>query len=216
MGSRGGGDLADHAAQALLDQLAQGPARAVARQHGQVVQVDRGGTVGFRDFLIIDLAEPVVGRDRAGIGQNEPADGIGDGGVFLDAPVVDLQIVVHQILVVQQGAADVADLFVLLAVQDVGLGDVIVPRLGQHLLHGILNILNGDQPIFDLIRKVCGDAQRQQIQHVLCIFLFLGKEGLFHGRADFADFKRDSFPVPLFDLIHVLSSINFGPARPGS
>jgi hypothetical protein len=57
MSRRGGGDLARNAAQALPDELFQAPARAVARQHGQVVDVDVAALVRIGDLFVIDLAE---------------------------------------------------------------------------------------------------------------------------------------------------------------
>jgi hypothetical protein len=53
------------------------------------VDVHVGVAVGIGDFLVVDLAEPVVGRDGAGVGKDQAADRIGDGGVLLDPPVVN-------------------------------------------------------------------------------------------------------------------------------
>ena len=110
-----GVDLAGDA-EALLDELLQAPAGAVAGEHGEVVEVDVAAFVGGGDLWVIDLAEPVIGGDGAGVGQDQAAHGIGDGGVLLYPPIVDLQIVVHQVLVIQHGGFQIADLFPLLAV----------------------------------------------------------------------------------------------------
>ena len=95
-----GGDLSGHAAQALLDELLQAPARAIAGEHREVMKMDGGGAMGLGNLLIIDLRKPIVCGDGAGVGQDESTHGIGDRGILLDAPVVDLEVVVHQILVV--------------------------------------------------------------------------------------------------------------------
>ena len=64
--------------------------------------MDLGIAVGVGHLLVVDLAEPVVGGDGAGVGQDEPAHRVGDGGVLLHPPVVDLEVVVHQLPVVEQ------------------------------------------------------------------------------------------------------------------
>ena len=51
----GGGYLARDAAEALLDELLEAPARAVAREHGEVVQVEVCVLVGVGDLVVIDL-----------------------------------------------------------------------------------------------------------------------------------------------------------------
>ena len=60
-----GRDLARHAAQALLDELLERPAGAIAGEHRQVVQVDVGVAMGVGDLLVIDLRQPVVCGDGA-------------------------------------------------------------------------------------------------------------------------------------------------------
>ena len=70
------GDLPRYAAQSVRDQLLQAPARAVSGQHGKVVQMDGSASVRLGDLIIINFAEPVIGCDGTGIGQNKSADGI--------------------------------------------------------------------------------------------------------------------------------------------
>ena len=59
--------------------------------------------VGVGDFVIIDFREPVVGGDRSGVGKNQSADGLGDGGVFFYAPVIDFNIVINGFFEVEDG-----------------------------------------------------------------------------------------------------------------
>ena len=198
----GGGDLAGHAAQTLLDQLLQTPAGAVAGEHAQVVEMDGGAAVGLGHLLVIDLAEPVVGGDGAGVGQDQTAHGVGDGGVLLHAPVVDLQVVVHQILVVEEGGVDVADLLPLLAVEDIGLGHVGIAGLGQHLLHAVLDVLHGDLAVLHLALEVGGDPQGDEIDHAGVIVLVQRLKGLGDGGADLLDVEVYDLPVSLDHLIH--------------
>ena len=62
------GDLARNAAKPFLDQLLQAPAGAVAGEHGKIVEMDVAISVSVGHFLVIDLAEPVIGGDGAGVG----------------------------------------------------------------------------------------------------------------------------------------------------
>ena len=107
-----------------MDELPEAPSSTVAGEHTQIVQVQLCIPMRLCDLRIVNFAQPVICCDRAGVGQDQAADGIGDGGVFLYTPVVDLEIVVHQLLVIEQRASDVAQLFSLLAVENVGLGNV--------------------------------------------------------------------------------------------
>ena len=166
------------------------------------MEVDVPVPVGIGDLRVIDLAEPVVGGDGAGVGQDQAAHGVGDGGVLLHPPVVDVQVVVHQLLVVQHGGVEVADLLPLLAVEDVGLGHVLVAGLAQHALHAVLDVLHGDLSVVDLVLVIRRDLQGQEVDDVRVVLLLGGLEGLGDGGADFGDVERGDLPIPLDDLIH--------------
>src|SRR5699024_12338797 len=47
------------------------PAGAVAREHGEVVEMNVGVAVGGGNLVVVDLAEPVVGGDGAGVGEED-------------------------------------------------------------------------------------------------------------------------------------------------
>ena len=174
-------DLAGHAAQSLLDELLERPACAVAREHGQVVQVDVGAAVRARHLVVVDLGEPVVGRDGAGVGQDEAAHGVRDRGVLLHAPVLNLDVLVHEVLVVQQRRVGVAHLLALLAVQDVGLRHVGVPGGGEHLLHAVLHVLDADDAVFDLRLEMGGHVEGQKVDGRRMVLLAQGVERLGDG-----------------------------------
>ena len=197
-----GGDLAGHAAQALLDELLQAPAGAVAGEHGHIVDVEVAVAVGLGDLVVIDFAQPIVGGDGAGVGEDQTAYGVGDGGVFLHAPVLDLEVLVHQRLVVEHGAAHVADLFALTAIEDVGLGHVVVAGLDEHRLNAVLDILHGDRAVFDLGLEVCCDLQRKKVDHILIVLLVKGVKCLFDRHRDLADVKINDLVVAFYHLIH--------------
>ena len=198
---RGGVDLARDT-QALLDQLLQTPAGAVAGEHGEVVEVDGAALVGVGNLLVIDFREPVVGGDGAGVGEDQAAHGVGDGGVLLHPPVVDMQVVVHQLLVVQHGGVQVADLLPLLAVENVGLGHVGIACLAENVLHAVLNVFHGDLAVMDLILVIRRDPQGQEINDVRIVLHVGGLKGLGDGGADLGDVERGDLSIPLDDLIH--------------
>ena len=67
------------------------------------MDVDIAVAMRLRDLLIVYLGKPVVGRDGAAIGKDEASDGIGNGTVLLDPPVIEVEIVVHDTLVIEDG-----------------------------------------------------------------------------------------------------------------
>ena len=174
-------DLARHAAETLLDELLERPARAVTRQHGQVVQVDVGVAVSLRHLVVVDLAKPVVRRDGARVRQDQAADGVRDRGVLLHAPVFHLDVLVHEILIVQQRGVGVAHLLALLAVQNVGLRHVGVPGHGQHLLHAVLHVLDADDAVFDARLEMGGHVEGQKVDRGGMVLLLQRVERLGDG-----------------------------------
>ena len=90
-------------AEALLDQLLEAPAGTVAGEHAQIVQMQVAVAVGVADLLVVDLAEPVVCGDGAGVRKDKAADRISDGRVFLDAPVKNVYIAVDGLFIVKVG-----------------------------------------------------------------------------------------------------------------
>ena len=202
MGRGGAGDLAGDAAEAFLDELLEGPAGAVAGEHGEVVQVDVGVAVGVRDLVVVDLGEPVVGGERAGVGEDEAADGVGDGGVFLHAPVVDLQVVVDGGLEVDDRVGGVAEFFALAAVKDVGFRDVGVAGLHEHGFDAVLNVFNGDQSLLDLGFEFGCDLQRQEVDDGRVVVLFLRFESHLDRVRDLLQIEVDDLAVAFLDLIH--------------
>ena len=68
-----GGDGAGDAVEALLEEVLERPAGAVASEHVQVVDVEIRVAVGLAGDGRVDLAEPVVGDDLAGGVEHHPA-----------------------------------------------------------------------------------------------------------------------------------------------
>ncbi|MPM63455.1 hypothetical protein SDC9_110335 [bioreactor metagenome] len=208
MAGGGGGDLSGNAAKPLGNELLQAPSGAVAGEHGEVVYVEIAALVGLGNLRIVNLAEPVVGGDGAGVGENQSAHGGGDGGVLLDPPVVDVEVVVYQLFVIQHGGAKIADLLPLLAVENVRFGHVAVTCLDENVFNAVLNLLHGDRAIFNLVLIVGGDLQRQQIDDVGVIGLRHSVERFGNGHADFGQVEIHDFAVPLQNSIHTAPTLS--------
>ncbi len=121
------------------------------------MQVNVRIPVGIGDFLVVNLGKPVIGRDGAGVGQNQSAHRVGYGGVFLHTPVQTVHIIVDQLLVVQHGGLYIADLFPLFSVENIGLGHFFVAASGQNALHAVLNVFHLDLSVFYFGGIVCGN-----------------------------------------------------------
>ena len=85
-------DLAGDAVEALGEERAQGPARAVAGEHVEVVDVEVAAAVRLASLGRVDVAQPVVGDDLARGVEDEPAERVALVGVRVDAPVAAVQV----------------------------------------------------------------------------------------------------------------------------
>ena len=112
--------------------------------------MDRCAAVRLGDLVVINFAQPVVRCDRAGVGKNKSAYGIRNGGILFHAPVVDLKIVVHQLLVVEQCGTYITHFLTLSAVQNISLRHISISGLGEHFLDAVLDIFNCDHAVPDL------------------------------------------------------------------
>ena len=195
-----GVDLARNS-ETLLYELAQAPAGAVAGEHAQVMQVNIAVAVRVSDLLIVYFAEPVVRGDGAGVREDKSADGIGDGGVFFDAPVLDVEVLVDSLLIIEVRGLGVAQLLALLAVEDVGLCDRLVAAAGEHRLDAVLNILDGDLAVLYLRQEVCRDLQRQKVNDAVVIIRAGGVKRLLDCGGDLVYVELYYFAVALYYLI---------------
>ena len=116
--------------------------------------------VCLSDLLVIDFRKPVVGGDSAAIAEDQTTDRIGDGGVFLDAPVGDIEIAVDRVFEIQISGFHIAPFFRLFAVENIGFGHFTVAGLAEHCFHAVLDILHSDQLVLDLRLKISSDFQR--------------------------------------------------------
>ena len=166
------------------------------------MDVDCRAAVRVSRLLIIDLGEPVVGCDGTGVGQDQTADAVCHGGVLLDAPVVDLQIVVDKILVAEHRALDITDLLALFTVQDVCFGYIGISGLGENLLRAVLDILNRDHTVLDLGLEITGHTQCQHIDHRRVILLITCYKSLLDRLADLGNIKIDNHAIALQYPVH--------------
>ena len=201
LGGRGG-YLARNAAQTLFDELTERPARAVTGEHRKIVKMYVRPAVRVRYLLVVNFAEPVVGGYRAGVGKDKSAHRISDGAVLLHAPVVDLEVVVDDLLIVEERAFDVTRLFALLSVKNVRLRDVGVTRLYEHRFHAVLNVLDGYFRVFYFGAEVSRHAKREKLERASVIQLVEGIERLGNGVDYFVDVELDDLVFSVHYLIH--------------
>ena len=162
--------------------------------------MDFGVAVRVADFFVVNFRQPVVGGDSAGVAENKTADGVGNGGVFFDAPVVDFEVVVDGVLVVEHRGTDVPQFFVLFSVKDVRLGNFDVTCLNEHDFDGVLNVLDGNDVALELAVEVSGYAQSEHVDDIVVVVLADGSESLFNGNLDFAQIERHDTSVSLFHV----------------
>ena len=192
------GDLPGDAPQSFLDQLFQAPAGAVAGEHAQIVDMHGGAFVGVGHFLVINFIQPVVGGNGSAVGQDQAPYRIGDGGIFLYPPVVDMEVVVHQILVVQQGGIHVPDLLPLFPVQDIGLCHIGIAGIGQYLFHTVLDAFHADQIVFDLGIEVGSDLQSQHVDDAGMVVFMKCFECFGNGTADLGHVKINDLAIAFY------------------
>ena len=164
--------------------------------------------VGY--LLVVNFAEPVVGGYRAGVGEDESAHRISYGAVLLHAPVVDLEVVVDDLLIVEERAFDVTRFFALLSVENVCLRDVGVARLYKHRFDAVLNVFDGYFLVLDFGAEIRRHAKREKLERASVIQLVEGIERLGNGVDYFVDVELDDLVVSVNYLIHgILRSKKF-------
>ena len=174
-------NLPCNTAQTVHQKLFQGPAAAIAGQHGQVMDVDIPVQVRIRNLFVIYLCQPVIGCHCAGIVQYQPAHGICDGGILLYPPVLHLYIIVHHVLIIQGGLFQVPYLLALLPVQDICLGHLRVPGFLQDLLHAVLDVFYRYTAIPHLLLEIRGYPDGQQVDDVIRVGLSRCLKRLLYG-----------------------------------
>ena len=85
------------------------------------MDVDLRIPMGIGNLIVIDLRQPVIGGNCPGIGQDQTSHRIGNGGILLHPPVIDMEVVVHHFFIIQQSRLHIPKLLPLAAVKDIGL-----------------------------------------------------------------------------------------------
>ena len=94
------------------------------------------------DLFVVDLRQPVVSCDGAGVGEDQAAYGICDCGILFYTPVLNLYVAVYEVLIVEESGVHVTDLLTLSTVKDVSLCHVIVTHLLERDFHAVLDRLD--------------------------------------------------------------------------
>ena len=173
------------------------------------MEMDIAVSVGVRYLFIVDLGQPVVGRNCAGVAENKSADRICDGRVLLNAPVGYLDIAVNELLVVENGRFHVSDLLALLSVEDIRLCDIGVARLAEHRLDAVLNILNGDKSVLYLALEVRSDLERKQVDDCRMSLFVERIKSLRYSRGYLRYIKFGDRSVSFDYLVHHHASVFF-------
>ena len=111
-------------------------------------------SVSVSDLVVVNLTEPVVCGDSAGVRKNKTSNRICNCRVLLNSPVVHLKILVNCLLIVKSSVTKVAELLSLTAVKNVCLCYVSISCLNKNRLNAILDILNGNNAFLYLRRII--------------------------------------------------------------
>ena len=84
----------------------------------------------------------------------------------------------------------------------ISLGNVGVTRLYKHRFHAVLNIFDGDQPLFDLGLEIRRDFQGEEINDGRVILFFLCLESHSDCVGNLLQIEIDVFPVTFLYLVH--------------
>ena len=112
-------------------------------------------SVSICNFFVVNLRKPVVSSNCTGVGKDKTTNRICNCGVFLNTPVVDLNVVVNDLLIVKDCRLNLSYLCSLATVNDVCLCNICVTCLNKNILNRVLNIFNCDFAVVDLGLKVC-------------------------------------------------------------
>ena len=205
---RGGGNLAGDTAQSLFDKLFQGPACAIACQHGQIMNMDICIAVRIGNLLIVNFRQPVIGCNCSRIAQNQTSHGICHRGILLHSPVLNLYIAVDNILIIQNGGLHGAHFFALFTVQDISLCDFLITCLPQHTLYTVLNVLHLHGVVLHLTLKIRRNTQRQQVHNIIAVLHLCGMKR-FHNRIiNLSQCKVYLFSISFYYLKHLSPSLS--------
>ncbi len=196
---RSGLDLARHAVETFVQQLAQRPAGAIAGQHVEVVDVDVAVAMRAADLRRVDVRQPVVGDHLARHVEDEAAERIALVGVGVDAPVLLIEILVDRRGDVDERLAVRAQPLVPVAVDDVGAGRVEPAGRGERVLDAVLDRLDVGHAAGVTVREHAPDRFREARSLRGVEFAGRGAGARDRGR-DLAEIERRALAVALDHL----------------
>jgi len=156
--------LARHPAKPADQEIAQVPPTAVHGEDVQVMDVDVAVEVRLAHLLGIEAVQPISAVDGGKDVIVEPLKREAHVRVLVDPPVKVLEIAFDQLVGVDQGA-NVAQLAVEIAIEDIRLGRLGMPVLDQRALHQVLDLLHrgdlvGAVALVQHLDHGVGDKQR--------------------------------------------------------
>ena len=113
-----------------------------------------------------------------------------------------MEVVVHQVLVVQQGGIHVPDLFPLFPVQDIGFCHIGIAGIGQDFFHTVLDAFHTDAVVFDFGIEVSSHLQSQHVDDAGMIVFMKCFECFGNGAADLGHVKINDLAIAFYHGIH--------------
>ena len=174
-------NLACNAVEPFLQQRAQRPAGAVARQHVEIVHVEVRFAMRAAHLRRIDVVEPVVRYDLPGNVEDQAAERVALIGVGIDAPVDLFEILVDGAFDIHPAFFGIARLGAGFAINDVCAQRREVARIEKRMLNGVLHLFDVKRNrglCFAKLRQnaLCHDRARSRF-----VELLRRLSGLHHG-----------------------------------
>ena len=117
--------------------------------------------------------------------KDKSADAVGDSRIFLDSPVLVVDVAVDGIFVVEDRRLHLTEFFALLSVKDVSLCDRGVARFFERVLDAVLNIFDFDDVVVDLVLEICRYSECENVENIVVKKHISGYERLFDSFLDF-------------------------------
>ncbi len=187
--------------ESLDQEIPQVPPAAIDGEEPKVMDMEIPADMGLANFRRVDTVQPVLGGDGGGDVVVQSLEGVTHVAVFVDAPILAHDILVHGLFHVQEHGADVSDVFVLLAVENVGLGGLGVTVFDENLFDDVLDFFDGggevvteflDEGVHHMVGKLVGKSAVDPPDGT-CRFV--------DGVGDFFLVKPYETPVPLANLL---------------
>ena len=159
-------------------------------------------SVCFGNFLIINFRKPIVCSNGTRVAENKSANRIGNGGVFLNTPVGDINVTVNNILVIKEGALNISDFLTLFTIKNVCLCYVVIARFDKYGFYAVLNFFNSNLAVLNLRLVICGNFERQKVNNISIILALTCVKRFFNRLCDFGNVKLYGRAVTFDNFVH--------------